>query len=156
MTAEKLDKMGLRAGARAEVANEAAVSRWELVIARIGQLEPVLRPVDLSLSAQGAALALGLENSSSLSRWLRSRHLPPFKSLRDWYYVACLTEHTSDGCSLATFALQRNQYPSIYYRFVDRVTGQPWSTVRQRGVAWVRATALQQWAHWTQGCDYRE
>lgn len=132
-----------------ELGADDLVSRWELVIARTGLLEPVLQRIDLSLSAQRAALEVGMESGQALTRWLRSRHLPPFKLLRDWYYVAVLSEHSSNGCSLATFALQRNQYPSIYYRFVDRVTGHAWRIVRQRGVGWVRASALQQWAHWT-------
>lgn len=156
MATDKGDKITLDAGGRSETLDETLASRWESVIARIGPLAPVLQRIDLSLSARQAALEIGLKDSLSLNRWLRSRHLPPFRSLRDWYYVACLTEVASNGSSLATFALQRNQYPSIYYRFVDRVTGSAWRSIDQRGVAWVRATALQQWTHWTLECDSRK
>lgn len=128
--------------------DEEVFAQWELVVDRLGPLEPILKRVDLSLSARKAAISAGFASTHLLNRWLRSQQLPPFDSLRDWYYVEHLTNYAHNGGSLAAFALQRNQYPSIYYRFLDRVTGHAWGVVRKRGVTWVREAALRQWNHW--------
>ena len=121
---------------------------WKEVTGRMGGLTLALDQLQLGFDARSAAQELMLEDTRDLARWLRARRLPPYMLLRNWYYVALLSERFSTDRSLSSFALHRNQYPSVYYRFVDRVCGRSWSEVRYLGPRWVQATALGQWAPW--------
>lgn len=122
-------------------------AEWAAVIADCAPLLPLWASVDLTLSSRRAAHALGLGDSDALRDWLRQRRLPPYQSLRNWYYMVRLVELAEQG-SLARWALSDERDPATYYRFVEREAGMSWSSVRRRGVRFVRARALAVWSPW--------
>lgn len=124
--------------------------QWYSVASEARQLIDHWCDVDLSLSRRGIAARLGLSNSESVDRWLRSRRLPPYGLFRDWYYVVRLVEIAGET-TLAKWALSQGRDPAVYYRFVERVVRAPWKDVRGRGVAWVRRRALDVWNPYLQG-----
>lgn len=60
---------------------------WNDTMRRSGDLLRLFDPCDLGLLITRIALALGLKDKNELQRLLRFRRLPPFKLLRNWYYV---------------------------------------------------------------------
>lgn len=86
---------------------------------------------DLRLSPLDCAKRLGLHSGSEIERELRSRGLPRFRLLRDWFYVVRLHERAAAAGSLSAVAAQRGDYPSVHYRFVQRVTGRDWRELSQ-------------------------
>lgn len=72
--------------------------------------------------------------------------MPPYRPLRDWWYVSTLVEFSQRGDSLASAALGWGKDPAQYYRFVVRVTGKRWSELKQSGLCWVRCAAIAVWS----------
>jgi len=124
-----------------------ADTEWSMVMAACGPLPSLWASVDLTLSCRRAADALGVRNSDALRDWMRVRRLPPYRTLRDWYFVVRLVE-LAEGGSLARWALMDARDPATYYRFVERVTGMTWGTIRRTGVGSVRVRALDVWRPW--------
>jgi hypothetical protein len=118
-----------------------------MVMAACVPLPSLWASVDLTLSSRRAAAALGVRNSDALRDWLRERRLPPYRTLRDWFYVVRLVELAEYG-SLAQWALRDARDPATYYHFVERVTGMTWGTVRRGGVRSIRGRALDVWRPW--------
>jgi len=125
---------------------DAIDARWNLVRERIGDLCPLFDEIRLSLSQTQVARALALPNVGALRRLLRTRDLPDVRVLRDWYYVVRMVERAHQGDALGHWTMHRGDCADVYYRFVETVTGLPWRVVRDHGVHWVRARALEVWA----------
>ena len=121
-------------------------AEWEAVMTRCGALLPPFAEVRLNVNAKGVADALGLRNADALRKLLVARRLPPFRMLRDWCYVVQLADRFADKRSIASWAMRRGEYPTVYYRFVRAVTGQPWRVVLARGPAWAKGSALHVWS----------
>ena len=117
---------------------------WDLVLRDLEPLRLGWHDVQLSFSARRAASALGLAGSSELHSWLATRGLPPYQVVRNWYYLAMLTERFQRE-SLAHWALNRDHDPAVYYRFVLRTSGMHWKELQQKGGRWVRERALEIW-----------
>jgi hypothetical protein len=118
---------------------------WQALATRCGPLWRLLHDCRLGLTAGQAAITLGLKDPAELRKWLQSGRLPPFAYLRNWGYVVFLLERPQGSASLAGMVLDRGEDPSMYYRFVKRVTGMPWRNVKAHGRLWAIATALQVW-----------
>lgn len=116
------------------------------VMQRCPDLLPLFADMRLRLHGATAAKLLGLTNSSMLRRQLISRRLPPFLLLSDWCFVVQFVDRfATDDASLGRWAMHRGEYASVYYSFIERVTGMLWSDLRRRGAVWVRQRALQMW-----------
>lgn len=98
---------------------------------RWAELFDVLDVGDLRLSPLDCARRLGLHSGSEVERELRGRGLPRFRLLRDWFYVVRLHERAIAAGSLSAVAALRGDYPSVLYRFVQRVTGRDWRELSQ-------------------------
>ena len=120
--------------------------RWERTVARFVDLLPFFADVRLSMSETQAAYGLGLANADALRRWLLKRHLPPYRVLRDWYYVVVMVERADARNALGRWTMERGDFANVYYRFVEKITGQPWRMIRKHGLCWVKARALAVWA----------
>lgn len=113
---------------------------------RANEITPLFQDIRLSLSATSAAKSLGLKSAGALERMLADLSIPPFYSLRDWHYVVQLVDRFSaSDTSIAHWSLARGEYPSVYYRFIRRVTRLTWNDVRLREPTWARENALQDW-----------
>ncbi len=120
---------------------------WQSVMNRCVDILPLFRDVDLRLSALRSARLLGLPSVAALRRNLVAYRLPPFELLRDWSYVVHLVMHCGGQCeSIAPWALRQDRAPSVYYRFVRRVTGHTWSKLRQMECGRTKSLALQAWS----------
>jgi hypothetical protein len=117
---------------------------WDAVVAACGPLVTLWASVDLTLSARRAAVSLGLRDSNALREWLRERRLPPYLTLRNWYYVVRLLEVSERG-SLARWALDGVRDPATYYRFAKRTTGMTWTAIWDEGPLSIRTRALAVW-----------
>lgn len=107
---------------------------------------PLFQDIQLSLTATSAAKSLGLKSAERLERMLADRRIRPFYSLRDWHYVVEIVDRFSmSDTSIAHWALARGEYPSVYYRFVRRVTRLSWTDIRSREPTWTRENALRDW-----------
>ncbi len=103
--------------------------------------------VDLLVTCGGMAGAaeffarrLGLRNRHQLARKLVQDGLPPFETLAAWVrLLTWVDEWERSGASLNRLALRARTEPAVYYRTVKRLTGSPWSIVRERGLAWLLA-----------------
>ena len=131
-------------------------SEWSSIQQRLGPLQPILELLNLRLTATGAARSIGLQSPSELRRWLTERRLPPFRLLRDWYYLVRMVERFAppgDGppvdVSLSSWALREGKSPSVYYMFVLRVAERPWSILRGSGSRAVKERALRMWDPYT-------
>lgn len=122
---------------------------WMATRERFATFLPQLDKLDLSVTSSVIARAIGLANSKSLTIVLRTLRLPPFRTLRDWYYVVRMTEQFATTASLSSFALSRSKNPSEYYRLVRRVSGQPWNSIKVLGTCWAKEQALIHWSPWT-------
>lgn len=121
---------------------------WRSTIARCADFTGMLDRLDLGLRPGLLAHGLGMPSASALHKLLRSRRLPPFRLLRDWYYVVAMTERFSGQDTVSQFALAQRKNPSEYYRLVVRVTGQSWGCVSTHGATWAKRHALRQWEIW--------
>lgn len=119
---------------------------WLQVVSRCGMLWQVLGECRLRLSATAASQRMGYGSGSALEKELRDRRLPPFRLLRDWVHLVFILEEAETESSLSCWCLGRGEYASIYYRFVVRVTGRPWSEVKALGPAWAKEMALKVWS----------
>lgn len=128
-------------------ASENEIASWRELKSSIGPLAALLDKVDLAVTARRAAHALQLRDSAALHTWLLTRGLPPYRLLRDWYYVVRLVELVESG-SLAEWTLRLGRDPATYYRFVARVTGENWRVLRLGGASSVRSRALAVWQPW--------
>lgn len=121
---------------------------WRVITERAQVVLALLSCDSTRTSAISVARLLGYSSSDALRKFLRSAALPPFELLRDWYLVVQLAELHANGTSIAKSTMWRGSYPSVYYRFVERVTGIPWSVVREKGVTWAKMRALDIWSPW--------
>ena len=121
---------------------------WRSTIARCADFTRTLDRLDLGLRPGILAHALGMPAASALHKLLRSRRLPPFRLLRNWYYVVAMTERFSEQETVSQFALAKGKSPSEYYRLIVRVTGHSWGCVSAHGATWAKRHALSQWAIW--------
>ncbi len=122
-------------------------AEWASIVASSSPLPAHWKTIDLTLSQRRAALLLGLKDSDVLRGWLRERNLPPYLTLRNWYYVTLLVEQAERG-SLAQWALDRHHDPATYYRFVERTTSTSWTIIRDEGLDAIRRRALHVWRPW--------
>lgn len=89
-------------------------------------------------SADDVACHVGLRNRFQLSRRLRRMSLPQLSIAAGWIRVLLwVLEYEELGHSLSAQALSKGCGPSHFYHVVQRVTGDPWSVVRDRGSTWV-------------------
>lgn len=102
---------------------------WSLMVSKYERLFTVLDEVDLRLSPRRCAERLGLSSAAQLARELRTRGLPRFRLLRDWYYVVRLHQQALADGALSIVAAKRGDYPSVLYRFMHRVTGRDWQSL---------------------------
>ncbi len=119
--------------------------RWRETIQRFAELRPLLDETRLGVTAKDAAEYLGLETEGALREWLKKRWLPPFKYLRQWYYVVQIVERWERGEAIAGWALARGDNPSVYYKFVESVGRVKWTQLRARGSVDAKQRALSQW-----------
>lgn len=117
-------------------------AEWTLLLEKLHPLSALWYDLDLAVSARKAALELGLQRSAVLDEWLRTRGLPQYQLVRDWYYVVRLLE-LSEEVALSRWSLMRGRDPAMYYRLVTRVTRLSWTEVRDRGLPWARWRATQ-------------
>jgi hypothetical protein len=104
-----------------------------------------LAEVDLRLSAHRSALMLGLRSGDDLERRLKKKTLPRFRPLRDWWYVDLIASQARLEGSLASLASRHGKNASVYFRFLQRVTGDRWSTVRSMDQLEIRRRAIRVW-----------
>ena len=89
------------------------------------------------------ARSLGLRNRFQLARLLQQEGLPVLEELAGWIRVLLwLADWEATGTSLSRTALDHIRDPAVCYRTVERITGFPWSCVRQRGFDWVLLTLV--------------
>jgi hypothetical protein len=122
--------------------NSSAESEWEHILAIAHDILPFLSDIRLSVTATQVASGLGLSSTEALGRLLHKRQLPRFTLLRDWFYVVTLVQQAEGGDSLAAWAMRREEYPDVYYRFIRRVTGFSWTIVQDRGCQWAKEQAI--------------
>jgi len=120
--------------------------QWKETLSRFTELHPLFAELRLDVTAKRAASHLGLADSRALSAWLRGRHLPPFKILRDWYFVVLMVERDADGDAIARWTLHTGMNPSVYYNFVRACTQSTWTAVKVAGVLSAKQKALQIWS----------
>lgn len=118
---------------------------WFNLTDRYPALFALLDAVDLRLTPRVCADRLGLSSTAQLERDLRTKGLPKFRILRDWYYVARIHEAASIAASLSSVASQRGDYPSVLYRFVRRVAGRDWRELAQLDTQTIRAIVVAVW-----------
>lgn len=120
--------------------------QWCETLQRFADLQPLLADTRLRVTATHAAGYLGLPSSEALRSWLDARQLPPFKRLRNWYYLVALLERSERGEAIACWALTRGENPAVYYKFARSVGGVPWTQLRKRGSTDAKRRALSLWA----------
>ncbi len=118
---------------------------WAEVMQRCADLLPFFVETRLDLSATRVAIQMGVRRAQGLERMLRTRRLPPFRSLRNWIYIVQLVQRHESGESVAHWAMQQGEYPTPYYRMVTKESGLLWSDVVGRGSAWCKAEGLRRW-----------
>ena len=116
--------------------------RWEKTVGQFADLAALFADIRLSLSQTQAAAALGLPNADALRRLLLKRRLPPYRLLRDWYYVSLMVERAMANDRPGHWAMHRGDFANVYYRFVEKLTGLRWKVVLRYGLRWVQARAL--------------
>lgn len=122
--------------------DDAVEVEWAKLEERIAPLHPLLNAMTLGISARRAAEFLSLSGGAELRRWLIARRLPPWGVLRDWYIVVRLLQHCERSETLSRFATNRIESSSVYYTFVQRVTGTAWSELLDRGIRDAKVRAL--------------
>ena len=137
----------LQTDARDESESEADTMRnWAALMERCSDLLPLFADIRLKVREASAVDALRLASRKVLRQLLRSRKLPPFLVLRDWCYVVQLVDRFGlYEDSIGQWAMQRGEYASVYYTFVERVTDLRWTDLRRHGPLWARARALHMW-----------
>lgn len=96
-------------------------------------------------TAQSVATSLGLPSRFGLGRLLAKEGLPPLHRLSGWMTVLHWAwEWERSGTALSRLALRAAKEPPACYRLVSRITGAPWTTVRESGVEWVLAGLVQE------------
>lgn len=89
-------------------------------------------------SAEHFARSFGARNRHHLARQLKQAGLPPLETLIGWATVLhWVLEWEKRRTSLFKVAGRQARDPAVCYRRVRRVTGESWTEVRERGVAWV-------------------
>jgi hypothetical protein len=125
-----------------EFEEEEIDAAWANLEERIAPLRPLLDAMTLGISARRAAEFLSLRDSADLRRWLISRRLPQWVILRDWYIVVRLLAHCANTETLSRMATNRIESSSVYYTFVQRVTGAGWKELLKRGLPAAKRRAL--------------
>ena len=127
-------------------ADDTIEARWVACLARFAELLPFFASLRLKVSETQVALAMGLPNADALRRLLIKRGLPPFRLLRDWYYVVVMTERAEARSAVAKWSMRDGSYPDAYYRLAQRLTGVRWGVTVKRGSRWAKERALAAWA----------
>jgi len=84
------------------------------------------------------AARLRFRDRHHLARALAREGLPPLQELAGWIRVLSWLLHwEQDEIALCRLAIEVGADPAAYYRTVKRLTGENWSAVRRRGVAWL-------------------
>jgi len=102
----------------------------------------VVRELVASQGTFGSAVALshavGFRNRHQLARELTRERMPALQDLAGWVRTLLWTaEWEIHGRAISNAALRDAADPAIRYRTVERVTGRPWSEVRQLGTGWL-------------------
>jgi hypothetical protein len=118
---------------------------WSYVGRACPDLLVMFDALDLRLSAARCAEEMELGGTPALDRWLKERHLPRYRTLRDWYYLTLICSRADQRGSLAALASERGDYPSILYRFAKHLSGDRWTAIQQLGVASVRRRCAEVW-----------
>lgn len=121
-------------------------ARWTACLLRFADLLPFFASLRLKVSETQVARAMGLPNADTLRRLLRKRGLPPFRLLRDWYYVVVMVERAESGNAVAKWSMHDGSYPDVYYRFAQHLTGMLWSMTVKHGSQGAKERALAAWA----------
>jgi hypothetical protein len=124
---------------------ELADEQWTMWSARIGPFQRVFDDVRLRLSAREAAHELQCVSRREFERLLRARGLPPYPTLRNWYYVIRLLEIDESGVAISRWLLSRGRDPATVYRFVRRTTGTSWRALHRAGIATAKLRAMTTW-----------
>lgn len=89
-------------------------------------------------SANGFASSVGARNRHRLSYLLRRGGLPQVELLAAWIRLMLwIVEQEATGTTLCRLSLEEDRDPAYRYRLVKRLTGEPWSKVRNMGLVWV-------------------
>lgn len=118
---------------------------WESICTRFDDIVPLLRCLKLRTSAKDVAKHLNLLRHGDLKQHMRERNLPPFRILRDWFYLVELVQISHGDQSLCGWALKRGEQPAVYYRFVRGLAGLKWGDVQTKGPDWAKRQALKIW-----------
>jgi hypothetical protein len=101
---------------------------------------------DLQISASATARRQGFVGASALEADLRRRGLPPFRSLVGGLHIVQLHEAlAAESLSLANWSLAEGKDPSVYYRYVRRQSGLPWSNLKSLETRAVKLRVLSRW-----------
>jgi hypothetical protein len=120
--------------------------QWCVLLERASFLLEHFRDLRLGLTAAEVARRTGYRRGDALERALRERQLPSFWSLRNGLYVVALVEAHEGGRVLGRWARERGDYESVYYSFVKKATGRPWSEVVSLGSLRLKHRYLGEWA----------
>jgi len=118
---------------------------WSYVARTCPAMLALFDSLDLRLSGERCARALGLPSGAALKRWLAVRHLPRFRTLRDWYYLTLIRSRAEAKSSLAALAKERSEYPSILYRYIERIAGESWGSIHQLEEKEMRRRCVEVW-----------
>lgn len=118
---------------------------WSEYVARFSELHSLFADLRLNVTAKRAAAFLGLADSRALEHWLRKRRLPPFRILRDWYYLVLMLERDGGGDAIAHWTLHDGTNPSVYYNFARKVSQSTWTSVKSAGILSAKEKAMQIW-----------
>lgn len=120
-------------------------ARWE---AKLRQLAPLLSAFDelrLGFNESDAARTLGVRDVRALRAWLAQQRLPPYRQLRDWYYIVQFVTRFGGENSMTAWALRRGDPPRAYSRFVRQVTGRSWNELKRFSPKSVQKYVLALW-----------
>jgi len=88
-------------------------------------------------SAQLFAVGLGFKNRHQLARLLEREGLPVLEELAAWARLLdWRLQWERNQTGLCRLAIVSGLEPAVCYRTVKRLTGLPWTTVRDRSIEW--------------------
>jgi len=120
--------------------------QWAEFVPRFGELHQLFENTQLGITAEHAMAHLRLADSLAIKKWLEARRLPPFKLLRNWYYLVAMLERAEAGDAIAAWALRQGKNPSVYYRFVLSLGGGTWEQWLARGSPDAKRRVLLLWS----------
>lgn len=127
--------------------NESVVgSVWDYVERSCPELLALFDELDLNLTAPTAGKALHFADGAAFARWLSRHELPPYHILRNWWYVVEVHRRSLDGQSLYALAAHQGRELATLSRFVVRITGERWSSLKLESELSLRRRAVMVWA----------